>query len=165
MLLIFLFSCTGRSPENIIKKERMIGVLTDMHIASAYATTFGDLDTIKQKTADYLNAIYIKHQTDSTSFRKSLEYYSEKPELLSKMYEQVHKNLEAKEKVLLELERLEQKRLAEIAKLREMVKRDSIRARSKTVLKPVIPTVWYPFKTSPLFTRKKPVKAGPILKK
>lgn len=97
--LIFFGSCDSETkPKGMIGREKMVEVLTDVHLVNGYTSTVMNLDTIKQVTANYLNVVYKKHQVDSIQFKKSLRYYSEHPKMLSEIYDQVIKKLETKEK-------------------------------------------------------------------
>ncbi|HEY1024726.1 MAG TPA: DUF4296 domain-containing protein [Sphingobacteriaceae bacterium] len=106
--LIFLVSCAGEGePKGLIDREKMVLVLTDVHLANAYTSTVMDLDTMKQITADYLHLVYKKHGIDSVRFKQSLKYYSEHPGILSEMYDQVLDRLEKKDKKVAPAEQVE----------------------------------------------------------
>ena len=97
--LIFLVSCAGKeTPAGLLGREKMIAVLTDVHLVEAHSGTVMDADSMKQVLADYMNVVYKKHQTDSVQFRKSLKYYSSRPKELNGMYDQVIRNLESQQK-------------------------------------------------------------------
>ena len=149
LLLIFFISCSS-PPENIIPGDKMIRVLRDVHLANAFAASYGDLDTMKQKTATFLNAIYNKHHIDSARFNRSLRYYTENPSLLNEIYEKVEKDLTRLQDSVIKAEEMERKRLAAELLRKEKLKRDSIlRIKNQNdplVLKPVIPPLWAPFK-------------------
>lgn len=102
---IFLVSCTSENrPEGIVERNKMVDVLTDVHLVNGYSSTVMDLDTVKKVTATYLNMVYKKHGIDSVQFKKSLQYYSRNPQMLSEMYDQVIKKLETQEKALAPIE-------------------------------------------------------------
>ena len=97
--LIFLASCERKEkPEGLIERQKMVTVLTDVHMVSGYSATVMDIDTMKQELANYMDMVYKKHQIDSVKFKKSLQYYSREPKMLNEMYDEVLRNLEAKEK-------------------------------------------------------------------
>lgn len=169
LLLIFFFSCTT-TPEGIVPKDQMIGVLTDVHLANSLAAYYGNLDTMRQRTSTYLNAVYKKHEIDSAKFNRSLKYYSENPEVLNDIYDQVDKILEKMTDSLTKIEELENKRIADAQRKAEMRKaqltRDSlIRVKNKgkkdTIisLKPVIPAIW-PFKEYQYHIKKARIKVN-----
>lgn len=102
-LVVFLSSCGDDSPKGVLPKETMVPLLTDLHLADAYAPLlYGD--TVTAKSAAVYKALFKKYDTDSVTIRKSLSYYAERPEELTLMYQQVEKNL-------VQLEKQEQKRL------------------------------------------------------
>ena len=99
--LIFLVSCTRKeTPAGLLEREKMIAVLTDVHLVEGYSGTVMDADSMKQVLADYMDLVYRKHQTDSVQFRKSLKYYSGLPKELNQMYDRVIRNLEARQRDL-----------------------------------------------------------------
>jgi hypothetical protein len=103
LILIFLASCTRPVPENVISEDDMVKVLTDFHIASGYAAIRSD--SVKQNMSTYINAVYKKHHIDTAGFRRSLQFYSEEPGRLIKIYEHVSENLMLEEKKLLQSEK------------------------------------------------------------
>jgi hypothetical protein len=88
----------------------MIDVLTDLHLAGglAYSTktdsTKFDLDIVYK-------SIYKKYNTDSAAVKKSVLYYSRKPERFDLIYKQVDSNLNAIQSA--EVKRDNQAQLAE----------------------------------------------------
>lgn len=111
-LLFFIFvlfsSCGDGVPKDIIAKENIASVLTDLHLADGYASSlYGD--TAELVAARTYQALYKKHGIDSLKLRKSLVYYSERPEQLEVIYTTV----EAK---LMALETAEKKRADDAAK-------------------------------------------------
>ena len=96
-VLIFFTGCIfDGTPRGIIHKKEMISLLTDIHLVDAYTGMLGQ-DTAKQITANLYQSIFNKYRTDSVQFRKSLEYYSKKPEEFYSMYEKVKANLDSLE--------------------------------------------------------------------
>jgi hypothetical protein len=98
-VLIFLGSCMRKeTPAGLLEREKMIAVLTDVHLVEGYSGLVMEADTMKQVLADYMNLVYKKHQTDSLQFRKSLRYYSSEPKELKMMYDEVLRKLESQQK-------------------------------------------------------------------
>jgi hypothetical protein len=88
----FFSSCNTGPTEDIIPKEKMIPLLTDLHLADGYAAN--ELASQSTNGADEIyKAIYNKYSTDSLGLRKSLEYYSKTPEDLETIYKEVEKNM------------------------------------------------------------------------
>lgn len=97
--VIFWVSCNNKPmPEGLIEREKMVNVLTDVHVVEGYSGTVMDADTMKQVLANYMNLVYKKHQIDSLQFKKSLKYYSANPKLLNEMYGEVLRKLDSQQK-------------------------------------------------------------------
>jgi hypothetical protein len=117
-LVIFSAACRlGSEPKGVIPEEKMIGVLTDMHLVDGF--TSGSVDTLK--IVGLYKTVYKNHEIDSLTFRKSLEYYSKDPAKLQRMYAKVTGNLE-------KLQKAEQKKAEK--KLKEQQKREKKTADS-----------------------------------
>ena len=96
---LILTSCKhAESDQAIIGRDKMVHLLTDLHIADGgmYNTISVHPDTLyKYGTARYL-ALFKKYHVDSSTFRRSLKYYSRKPVEMEAMYEEILKELAAK---------------------------------------------------------------------
>lgn len=133
-MMIFFIACdSGSSPKGVIGKKEMIDVLTDVHLADGYASTMY-ADSNRNHIAAMYMAIYKKHHTDSVGIRKSLEYYSKKPDELKTMYESVNENLKALEKRETDLEVAKQlkeqykfEKEQKLLEIKNKLKRDSLR--------------------------------------
>ena len=77
ILSLFLYSCTSntiiKKPDDIIPKEQMVDLLTDMFIAKGG-------DNIKninlQRNVNYFPFVFEKHQIDTVRFKESNYYYT-----------------------------------------------------------------------------------------
>ena len=97
-VLIFLVACARQHvPEGIIDNDKMVSVLTDIHLVDSYVSSAA-YDTTTQPAKNYYKVVYEKYKIDSVEFQKSLRYYSRQPELLDTMYYQVLQKLERKER-------------------------------------------------------------------
>jgi hypothetical protein len=97
-LLTFYLGCkSDRVPDNIIQPDRMAGLLTEIHLTdgSMYNVMQVPDSLYKYGNAKYLLAFKTYH-TDSLQFKKSLQYYSQNPELLVKMYQEISDVLKKK---------------------------------------------------------------------
>ncbi len=92
-----LISCTGNTiyekPKNLIPKDTMIALLTDMHIAS---TSRLIKNKQKQKDVNYMFVLYEKYKIDSTRFHNSNVYYASKIDEYGDLLKEIKRNLEAK---------------------------------------------------------------------
>ena len=97
--IIFLFlsvcivACSKPAPEGILERKELTAVLVDVHLADAYLLSINDQDSVNRSTVGLYRSLYAKHQTDSVTFRKSLQYYSRDPKLLQSIYDDVAKQL------------------------------------------------------------------------
>jgi hypothetical protein len=96
-LMIFVTGCfQDKVPDGIIGNDKMILVLTDIHLVDSYVSSAA-YDTTTQPAKNYYKVVYQKYKIDSGEFQMSLRYYSKQPELLDTMYYQVLKKLEKME--------------------------------------------------------------------
>lgn len=92
-LIIFLWGCSKSSePANVIKEDRMVDVLTDLHLADGYSSTFYN-DSTGTKSALIYAALYKKYQLDSASLRHNIDYYAKHPDIMVKLYDSVNNRL------------------------------------------------------------------------
>lgn len=97
-VLLFLISCkSNKLPPDIISHNRMVSLLTDIHIVDgALVGIDPSPDSLyKYATGDYL-VLFKRYKTDSVQFKKSYKYYAVHSAELLAMYEQVMKNLKQK---------------------------------------------------------------------
>ena len=86
------FSCgenkTISIPPNVLSKEKMTEVITDIHLAEAEASirTFPD-STSKEKLS--FQKIFQKHSVTKKQYDESLQFYMEHPEILDTVYDNV----------------------------------------------------------------------------
>jgi hypothetical protein len=89
-----LASCTSRTiykkPENLIGKEKMINIWTDLYIAIGAKS----IKTKKlEKKKNYIPLVLEKYKIDSVQFSKSNIYYTSRIEEYEEMFEEVQKRL------------------------------------------------------------------------
>ena len=86
------FSCgenkTVSIPPNVLSKEKMTEVITDIHLAEAEASirTFPD-STSKEKLS--FQKIFQNHSITKNQYDESLQFYMEHPEILDTVYDNV----------------------------------------------------------------------------
>lgn len=80
-----------QKPHNLVKRDKMISVLTDMHLAEAVYQTkrFSSEELNKYSESDFYYTILRKHSLADSVFEKSLIYYSSKPKEFEKIYTRV----------------------------------------------------------------------------
>ena len=102
VLFIFfgLWSCSNNEvPEDILNRDKFIEILVDVHVTDAMLTNqqLYDRKYAKDSTKSYYNWIYIKHKVNKEDFDKTMEFYTNHPELFNKLYDDVLNNLHKKE--------------------------------------------------------------------
>jgi len=74
---LILVSCTSNTilekPKNLIPKDKMADILTDLHLATGAKSV---KNTHGKRQVIYMNLVYEKHQVDSTQFKESNYYYT-----------------------------------------------------------------------------------------
>ena len=94
-VLIILVSCTSRTiykkPENLIGKEKMITIWTDLYIAMGAKSV---ITKTLEKENNYIPLVLEKYKIDSIQFSKSNIYYTSRIEEYEKMFEEVQKRLD-----------------------------------------------------------------------
>ncbi|PWJ55274.1 uncharacterized protein DUF4296 [Dyadobacter jejuensis] len=99
---VWLAACTNEDqvPSGTLSKEKMAGILADIHLAEARITKL-QLKTVDSSAMVYEKLkldIWKRHQVDTLQYRTSYEFYVTHPKLMKEVYEQVKKNLERREK-------------------------------------------------------------------
>ncbi|MCJ8209492.1 DUF4296 domain-containing protein [Mucilaginibacter sp. RS28] len=103
LVALFFAACKNDAvPENVLPKDRMVKVLTDVHLVdgSLYNIVITPDSLYKYGMGKYL-LVFKKNHTDTLQFRRSVQYYSSEPALFDEVYEQVVQNLQAKNDSLL----------------------------------------------------------------
>jgi arsenate reductase-like glutaredoxin family protein len=117
LLCIFAFSCTSntifKKPDDLIEKEKMIDLLTDLYLATA-AKTAKNLQ--KERNVDYTQLVFEKHGIDSARFKRSNFYYTAKIDVYEAIFKEVKSRIASKNDTFKSLK-----------KKRDSLKNDSIR--------------------------------------
>lgn len=99
--IILLVSCTSKTilekPKDLIPKDTMVLLLTDLYIAkSAYA----EKNTNNERKINYVPLVYNKYLIDSTRFSSSNYYYTSKLEEYNLIFKEVETKLALKKEEL-----------------------------------------------------------------
>jgi hypothetical protein len=97
LTLIFFTAISGcedsvvEKPANLISRDRMVDMLTDIHMADAiFQTRRYTSDELRNLTeADFYYSVLRKHKVADSTFEQSLIYYSSYPKDLEKIYSRV----------------------------------------------------------------------------
>ncbi|OKS86551.1 DUF4296 domain-containing protein [Mucilaginibacter polytrichastri] len=135
--LLFFTACSNHdTPNGVIPPKKMINLLTEVHIidGSLYTVSQAPDTLYKYGTARYLD-MFKRYDTDSTQFKKSMEYYTGNPDAMEKMYDQILLNLTAKtdslNKVRIKIDKLKTDSISKSKKTDTAVKTDSLRKLKK----------------------------------
>ena len=120
LLGLFLINCTSntiiKKPDNLVSKDEMANILTDMFLASG-GENIKNLQL--QRKVNYFPLVYEKHQIDSTRFKESNFYYVSRIDDYQEILDKVDKKLK-------ELRKLNQE---------EISMRDSIKRMDRKTIK------------------------------
>ena len=136
LFYILLFSCIlscnnidkPKKPDNLISKNKMIDIITDISLVNAAKGVNKKL--IEGNGINPANYIYEKHDIDSIQFAESNNYYAYDVKGYEKIYISVKQRLEKEKKKYKELEEKERKEKDSIRK-QKIKKRDSVKRSNK----------------------------------
>lgn len=105
LLLVFGFGCGDEEgnqiPPNVLKRDQMTTILTDIAIAEGKLNNLSYPDTAKDSTMMYARTYYQKildnHDVDQAKFKRSFRFYIRNPHIMQLMYDPVIENLQKKE--------------------------------------------------------------------
>ncbi|KAF9659448.1 MULTISPECIES: DUF4296 domain-containing protein [Tenacibaculum] len=93
---LFLVSCTSntiyKKPDNLIPKDSMISLLTDMYIASSAKN---QKNKFLKREKNYMFLVYEKYRIDSTRFDASNTYYTSMVDEYTEILNKVKKNIDS----------------------------------------------------------------------
>ena len=97
LICLFIFSCTTsntmyKAPEDLIPKDSMVSLLTDLYIASSAKNYKNNL---LKKEKNYVFLVYEKYKIDSTRFNSSNLYYTSKIEEYTVMLNEIKSNIDS----------------------------------------------------------------------
>lgn len=128
-LSVFLMACTSntiiKKPDNLIPKNQMVDLLTDMLVAAG-AENIKNVDL--ERNVNYFPLVFEKYGIDSTRFKESNYYYTSQID----DYEKILKEVDERLKVLKE-------KLDNEIKLQDSLKNDSIKNLRENFKKPKRP--------------------------
>jgi len=134
----------------------MGNVLYDMHIADGYSNGIPGIDSSRKVAAAYYKGIYKKYGIDSALYNKSLKFYGDNPEVFSKVYEKLVKELSREKSRLIKADSLFNLQLAKQSRIK--FKKDSIKIADSIAKTPA-------FKKEQLKKKADSVKKADSLKK
>lgn len=96
-LFFLVTACAKRKPSGILSESKMEEMMYEAHIVDAYLHTL-PIDSSKKVMRVLYNNLFKKFDLDSTGFIANLDYYLGNPILLEKVYDNISKDLQAKDK-------------------------------------------------------------------
>lgn len=89
ILFALCWSCGTKTSSGVLSEEEMVDIITDLQLAdAAYKLEMLPPDYLQNPQLYYLEILQ-KHNTDSSAYRKSLNYYLKDPQDLKRIYEKV----------------------------------------------------------------------------
>lgn len=133
--ITLLMACKPGIPKDIVQPDEMEKILFDIHVVDGYVTLIPMPDSAKKVTAPLYKGIFKKYGIDSATHAKSMAYYYQHPDLLSKMYDsissKVGKARDAEIKKREKEEKIRAQKAAKLLKAAEAKKIDSIKKSIK----------------------------------
>jgi hypothetical protein len=106
LFAVFVFltvACIERPvpPAGTLTQSQMVQILVDIHIAEAKVGhfSFRNIDSSKALYRRYEQDIFKKHGVDTTTYRKSFEFYLENTQYLDDIYSAVIDSLSYRESI------------------------------------------------------------------
>lgn len=95
IVCIVVFACTRKkSKMAVIPEKEMITIIKDMHIADGtFMVSKRRSELMNADSVNYYDPIFEKYGYTRSQFDSSIAYYSTKPEILTKIYDQVLEEL------------------------------------------------------------------------
>jgi DUF1680 family protein len=90
--LLLLFACSNNSnskPDNLLSKEQMVDLLTDLHLAEAKIQTlnFRSADSGKVAYLQLEEQVFANHKINKKDYDSSFSYYNKNLAELNEIYE------------------------------------------------------------------------------
>lgn len=104
VLAAILFSCgqKGKVPEGILTPDQMVSALSELYIAEQKISTLGiPRDSLRQIFDVMEGKIFAKVNSSDTVFKKSLNYYVDRPKTLELIYTALVDSLSLREQRLI----------------------------------------------------------------
>ncbi len=128
ILILVMFSCNNiekpKKPDNLISRERMVDVITDISLMTAAKGL--NKDVLEKNAINPQNYIYEKYNIDSVQFAESNNYYAYDVKEYEEIYAEVKERLE-KRKAEYKLLQEEDKKVKDSIKKIKKKERDSIK--------------------------------------
>ncbi|RYU92190.1 DUF4296 domain-containing protein [Mucilaginibacter terrigena] len=98
-VLLCLTACQSNNdiPEGVIKEKEMISLLTDIHLTDGELYVIPQIpDSMYKYGSARYQKLFKRHNTTDAIYKKSLKYYTTKPQQLQDMYTKIDAIIKAK---------------------------------------------------------------------
>lgn len=77
-------------PDKLVNEKKMVDMLYDIHMSEAYANQYRFQDQLKKlESTDLYYSVLKKYDVPDSVFAQSVVYYSSKPKIYERIYQQV----------------------------------------------------------------------------
>jgi hypothetical protein len=103
LCLILVLGCNNNEegkPSNLISEKQMAAIITDIHVVEARVNKMAlpNLDTSTLVSERLKAQLFKQYKIDTATFNANYKYYSTRPDYLERIYEDVTKQLQKREK-------------------------------------------------------------------
>ncbi|SOD13002.1 DUF4296 domain-containing protein [Pedobacter xixiisoli] len=91
--VLSIAACKPGIPKDIVQPNEMEKVLFDIHLVDGYIANIPTQDSARKVGAPIYKGIFKKYGIDSAMHAKSMAYYYNHPDLLSKMYDRISEKM------------------------------------------------------------------------
>ncbi|REE83750.1 uncharacterized protein DUF4296 [Lutibacter oceani] len=136
LISFLLLNCTSntilKKPDNLIPKDQMVDLLTDLFIAMNAQTT-KNIDL--KRNVNYFPLVFEKYKIDSTQFKESNYYYTSKVDDYDDILNEVQVRLETLNEVYKKEKKLKDSIETVTKKIEDSIKR--VEGINKPITKPI----------------------------
>ncbi|MFD0749042.1 DUF4296 domain-containing protein [Mucilaginibacter calamicampi] len=143
LALFLLVSCKdGKTSGDVIEKDRMVRILSEVHIIDGTISQHGAKDSLYKYGTNRYGLLFKKYGVDPALFNRSVKYYAERPEEMTELYDSVAvllqitsdslDKIQAK-KMQNELKQLQEKNNAENKRRADSISRDSAKKAAQPI--------------------------------
>jgi Domain of unknown function (DUF4296) len=104
IFMFLFFSCKTKNvvPEGILPQDRMVSVLSELYISEQKISTLGvKRDSLRQVFGLMKDSIFERTGVSDSVFKKSMNYYMDRPQALENIYTVLIDSLNLREQRLL----------------------------------------------------------------
>jgi hypothetical protein len=100
LFAFIILSCTKPQveiPAGILKKEQLVPILADVHIAQAASVMNAASDSTRYSLSELMKYIFKIHNTTQAQYDSSVGFYTHHPEIMEQIYDSVITELSKKQ--------------------------------------------------------------------